>query len=508
MSFSSLGLHSDLVEVLNTRGFDTPTPIQVSALPLVIKGQDVAGLARTGTGKTAAFVLPLLHRILNSRTGDEKLKSESFPQWTGKSYILILVPTRELAFQVQDNIKEFSSEMNIGSAVFVGGLPIEKDVEVLNTPLDFIIATPGRLIDLYKNHDLHLGQVEAVVLDEADRLFDMGFADDVKYILTRIPKHRQFLLFSATLSLEALYMGYEFGAQPVELNSSKREVQKDLIEESLYHVSRFEKAPYLLSLLKSKPWRQAIVFSNYKNQILDLEVFLGANNIKSLGLSSVLTQAKRNKVITEFKSCENKVVLIATDVAARGLDIEGVDLVINYDIPQNSDSYIHRIGRTGRAGSKGEAISLVSDKDAEWLVKLEEELKTKIPVGWVEDKDLLKDFVPFKSLTFMNSSTNHTKHVTKSRRESFNNEAPKKFVPSKGKTDKADKADKVGKASKVGKKSSVKKFVPSNTLKSSKKTRAKSSSLKVMGGGSKRSFRRGGASSSSGLFSKIASWFK
>lgn len=494
MNFSSLGLHSDLLESLKAKGFDTPTPIQISSLPLVIKGKDVAGLARTGTGKTAAFVLPLLHRILNSRANEEKLKSESFSQWTDKSYVLILVPTRELAFQVQDNIKEFSLKLNIGSAVFVGGLPIEKDVEVLNTNLDFIIATPGRLIDLYKNHNLHLGQVEAVVLDEADRLFDMGFSDDVKYILTRIPKHRQFLLFSATLSLEALYMGYEFGAQPVELSASKREIQKDLIEESLYHISRFEKAPYLLSLLKNKSWRQAIVFSNYKNQILDLEVFLGANNIQSLGLSSVLTQARRNKVITEFKSCENKVVLIATDVAARGLDIEGVDLVINYDIPQNSDSYIHRIGRTGRAGRKGEAISLVSEKDAEWLVKLEEDLKIKIPIGWIEDKDLAKDFVPFKTSVFMDSSTHHTKHISKSRRGGFSKDEPKKFVPSKDK--KNTKNTTV----------TTKKFVASKKFKPSQKT--KPASFKITRG-SKRSFRRGKASqSSSGFLSKITSWFK
>lgn len=496
MSFSSLGLHSDLLESLKAKGFDTPTPIQVSSLPLVIKGKDVAGLARTGTGKTAAFVLPLLHRILHSRANEEGLKLESFSQWTDKSYVLILVPTRELAFQVQDNIKEFSSKLNIGSAVFVGGLPIEKDVEALNTNLDFIIATPGRLIDLYKNHNLHLGQVEAVVLDEADRLFDMGFSDDVKYILTRIPKHRQFLLFSATLSLEALYMGYEFGAQPVELSTSKREIQKDLIEESLYHISRFEKAPYLLSLLKSKSWRQAIVFSNYKNQILDLEVFLGANDIQSLGLSSVLTQARRNKVITEFKSSENKVVLIATDVAARGLDIEGVDLVINYDIPQNSDSYIHRIGRTGRAGRKGEAISLVSDKDAEWLVKLEEDLKIKIPIGWIEDQDLAKDFVPFKSLAFMDSSTHHAKHVSKGRGGKFSKDAPKKFVPSKVAKD--------TKSTKV----MAKKFTPSKKLKLSQKTKQKSLSFKIRGG-SKRSFRRGEVTRPSGGFlSKVASWFK
>ncbi|MBE8221327.1 MAG: DEAD/DEAH box helicase [Bdellovibrionales bacterium] len=502
MSFSSLGLHSDLLENLKAKGFDTPTPIQVSSLPLVIKGKDVAGLARTGTGKTAAFVLPLIHRILNSRANDESLKQESFARWTDKSYILILVPTRELAFQVQDNINEFSPTLNIESAVFVGGLPIEKDVEALSKNLDFIIATPGRLIDLYKNHNLHLGQVEAVVLDEADRLFDMGFADDVKYILTRIPKHRQFLLFSATLSLEALYMGYEFGAQPVELSDSKKEIQKDLIEESLYHISRPEKSTYLLSLLKSKSWRQAIVFSNYKNQILDLEVFLGANGIKSLGLSSVLTQAKRNKVITEFKSCENKVVLIATDVAARGLDIEGVDLVINYDIPQNSDSYIHRIGRTGRAGRKGEAISLVSDKDAEWLVKLEEDLKIKISIGWIEDKDLLKDFVEFKSLAFMDSSTHHSKHISQSRRSAQGKDNLKKFVPSKNTKD--SQSLKNIKSKKVV----AKKFVASKKFKPSKQTKQKSSSFKIIKG-SKRSFRRGGAAkSSSGVLSKIASWFK
>lgn len=500
MSFSSLGLHSDILQVLKDKAFDTPTPIQIAAIPLVTKGKDVAGLARTGTGKTAAFVLPLVHKILHSRKKDPQEKdlqknAECFSQWTDKSYILILVPTRELAFQVQDNIKEFSPNMNISSAVFVGGLAIEKDVKVLEQDLDFIIATPGRLIDLYKNHNLHLGQIEAVVLDEADRLFDMGFAEDVKYILTRVPKHRQFLLFSATLSLEALYMAYEFGAQPVELNSSKREVQKDLITESLYHVSRFEKATYLLSLLKSKPWRQAIVFSNYKNQILDLEVFLAANQIAAMGLSSVLTQDRRNKVITKFKSSADKVVLIATDVAARGLDIEAVDLVINYDVPQNSDSYIHRIGRTGRAGSRGEAISLVSDKDAEWLVKLEEELKTKITVGWLEDKDLLKNCVPFKSLAFSNASSGQKKYITKARQKS---PAVKKFVPSPA-VGSANSTNSTSAAS-----STKKQVLAKKTNRFEKKTQSKTT--QAFFSSSKRSFRKN--NSTKGFLSKISSWFK
>lgn len=435
MKFTSLPLNKQILQILKEKNFVDCTPIQEQVFPLIVSGKDVAGLSQTGTGKTLAFVLPLVQRILNSKTQNqsntlpfntpEQKQNIFIKPWADSSYVLIITPTRELAFQAKEVIQSITHDTDISLAITVGGIEIEKDIEQLRSPIDFLIATPGRLIDLYKNHHLHLGQVQSLVLDEADKLFDMGFRDDIKYIVSRVPNHRQFLLFSATLNLEVMELAYRFNSDPIEVNLSRRDIPKDLIEEGLYHVGQKEKPCYLLSLLNKENWNNAIVFSNYKKQVLDLEFFLTKNGIQAMGLSSALSQSQRNKVIQNFKSEKESKVLIATDVAARGLDISGVDLIINYDIPSYFETYIHRIGRTGRAGKKGKAINLSSDYDVEALVNIEQSLKHKIPVLWLEKTEFVEDFKPYQKISDIKTPPMKNKKTSSSRRTE--NKSPSSF---------------------------------------------------------------------------------
>jgi ATP-dependent RNA helicase RhlB len=257
-----------------------------------------------------------------------------------------------------------------------------------------VVATPGRLIDLYKEHLVDLKQVRAVVFDEADRMFDMGFKDDMKYLLQRIPNDRQFLVFSATLNFDVLNTAYQFGANPVEVNISRDQAKAENVEDSIFHLGTEDKPKYLLSLMKLHQPKQCVIFSNFKNQIDPLVKFLRANKVPALGISSLLTQVQRNKVLQQFKEVNETQVLVATDVAARGLDIQGIDLVFNYELPQDCETYVHRIGRTGRAGQAGKAFSFVGDRDVDSLVRIEEYLKHKLNVSWLEDKDIITEFMP------------------------------------------------------------------------------------------------------------------
>ncbi|MCB0407532.1 MAG: DEAD/DEAH box helicase, partial [Bdellovibrionales bacterium] len=260
---------------------------------------------------------------------------------------------------------------------------------------DFIVATPGRLIDLYKEHIVDLTQVRAVVFDEADRMFDMGFKDDMKYLLKRIPKERQFLVFSATLNFDVMNTAYEFGADPVEVNISKDQAKAENVDDEIFHVGNDNKPSYLLSLLKQHEPRQLIIFSNFKRNVERIALFLNKNGYSALGISSLLTQAQRNRVMAQFKSESDRNILVATDVAARGLDVIGVDMVINYELPDDPENYVHRIGRTGRASSKGKAFSLVSDRDVEALARIEDYTRKKINSGWIEDEFLVTTYEAF-----------------------------------------------------------------------------------------------------------------
>ncbi len=405
MKFSELNLEATLASAITKLGYEDCTPVQEQAIPHILDGKDVAGLAQTGTGKTAAFVLPLMERILRARPApgdvseEEKaiIEKRSFKDWKPQNFILILVPTRELAEQVQDNILKLSVDSGLRGFAIYGGTGYDKQKEALKNSVEFIVATPGRLIDLYKEHLVDLKQVRAVVFDEADRMFDMGFKDDMKFILQRIPRERQILVFSATLNFDVLNTIYQFGSEPVEINISRDQAKADNVKDQIFHVGNNEKPQHLLSLLKAQNPKQAIIFTNFKLNVEKITKFLVDNGVPAMAISSLLTQAQRNRVIEQFKAENHLNILVATDVAARGLDIKGVDLVINYELPMDSESYVHRIGRTGRAGTTGTAFSLVGDKDIESLSRIEEYLKHKVEVGYLENDQLLQEFKPFPS---------------------------------------------------------------------------------------------------------------
>ncbi|HEY8271575.1 MAG TPA: DEAD/DEAH box helicase [Pseudobdellovibrionaceae bacterium] len=403
MNFSEFNLDPSLKSAIEKLNYAECTPIQELSIPVTLEGKDVAGLAQTGTGKTAAFLLPIMERILRARplapgaTEETKVLAakRAFSDWKPQNFVLILVPTRELAEQVQESVEKFSEFSGLRGFAIYGGTGYDKQKEALKNGVEFIVATPGRLIDLYKEHLVDLKQVRAIIFDEADRMFDMGFKEDMKYILQRVPKERQFLVFSATLNFDVLNTAYQFGADPVEINISRDSAKAENVKDEIFHVGQDEKGQHLLSLLKLHKPRQAVIFTNFKVNVEKITRFLNNNSIPAMAISSLLTQAQRTKVMQQFKAENDLNVLVATDVAARGLDVQGVDMVVNFELPMDSESYVHRIGRTGRAGATGLAFSLVSDRDVDSLGRIEEYLKHKVEVGYLEDKDLLKDFKPF-----------------------------------------------------------------------------------------------------------------
>ena len=476
LNFQELNLEPQLKKAIDKLGYAECTPIQKAVIPLVLSGKDVSGLAQTGTGKTAAFLIPLINRILLAQKGGSangvetsgdnqtdsnstvaapftapqaiaenksidhegsviassdsnetadstaaaappadhvnsstetqsaqhseevpthKISSIPFNEWKPHQFVLILVPTRELAEQVSQNIDSLVEFANLKGIAVYGGTSYEKQKEAFRSGVEFCVATPGRLIDLYKEHILDLKQVRAVVFDEADRMFDMGFKDDMKYILQRTPRNRQFLVFSATLNFDVLNTAYQFGAEPIEIDVSRDQAKAENVKDEIFHVGYQEKPMYLLSLLKKQSPKQAIVFSNFKANVELISVFLSKNGLSAMGISSLLTQNQRNRVLELFRDSADPAILVATDVAARGLDIKGVDLVINYELPDDPESYVHRIGRTGRANTEGVAFSLVGDRDIEALGRIQEYLKHKLNVGWIEDTLLIRDFKPF-----------------------------------------------------------------------------------------------------------------
>lgn len=395
--FSEYKFHDHLKAALEKQGFERSTPIQDSAIPLVVTGQDVAGLAQTGTGKTAAFLLPLIERVLRSEasSGEEDLDKRGFADWKNNHFNLVLVPTRELAEQVKECAIDFLKGTDHRVVVVYGGVSIEKQIENMEKGYTFLVATPGRLIDLYKQHKVDLKQVRSVTFDEADRMFDMGFKDDMKYILRRIPEERQLLLFSATLNLDVFNVAYQFGANPVEIKVSQDQVTADNVDDRIFHLGGSEKPSHLLGLLNKHKPRQVILFTNFKSQVERVTDFLNANGYKAAGISSLLSQAQRKRVMTRFKEEGGENILVATDVAARGLDIEGVDMVVNFELPDDAENYVHRIGRTGRAGEKGVAFSFVSDKDVEALDRIQKYLSRPVEADWMENDELPEDFQPF-----------------------------------------------------------------------------------------------------------------
>ncbi|MBK8817158.1 MAG: DEAD/DEAH box helicase [Methylococcaceae bacterium] len=369
MSFDSLGLTDALLKAVADQGYSTPTPIQLKAIPVILEGKDILAGAQTGTGKTAGFSLPLLQRL--AKDFDPKTRPR-------KVRALILVPTRELASQVFDSIQTYGKYLPLTAQVIVGGVSINVQTRLLRQGCDIVVATPGRLTDhLFQKH-VNLSDVETLILDEADRMLDMGFLPDIRRIMTYLPKKRQTLLFSATMPGDIKALADSILNNPVQVEIAKQNATADTVSELIYGISKENKRELLSYLIGSNNWQQVLVFVRTKHGADRLEKQLIKDGVRAASLHGDKTQAARTKALELFKS--GKVTaLVATDIAARGLDIEELPHVINFDLPQVAEDYIHRIGRTGRAGLKGAAISLVCTEDAYLLGAIEKLLKRQIP---------------------------------------------------------------------------------------------------------------------------------
>ncbi len=360
MPFSKFGLDAGILLAIQKAGYLQPTPVQAAAIPKVMQGSDLIAIAQTGTGKTAAFVLPMIHRIADSnRRGNPRgIKS------------LILAPTRELVIQIMENIRNYGQSLPIRVAAIFGGVEEEAQIKALRKGVDFVVATPGRLIDLLGRQKLDFGMLEVLVLDEADRMLHMGFLPDIEKIVGGLPKRRQTLMFSATLSKQVESLAHRFLYQPKMVQIGKRSNPADTVDQSVYEVPAHLKEAMLLELLKQPAFKRVLVFVRMKDGANRLTNFLKLANVKVEKLHSSRSQEQRLKALQDFK--EGKVqVLVATDIVARGIDIEGVTQVVNFDFPVNPEDYIHRIGRTGRAESAGEAVSFVPKGDLNLLGILE-----------------------------------------------------------------------------------------------------------------------------------------
>ncbi|NYT65187.1 DEAD/DEAH box helicase [Alcaligenaceae bacterium] len=375
-NFSDFGLHPSILKAVAATGYTTPTPIQAQALPMVIDGRDVMGAAQTGTGKTAAFTLPILHRLM-------QFANTSASPARHPVRALILTPTRELADQVSDSVLKYSKDTPLRSAVVFGGVDIGPQRDALRRGCEILIATPGRLLDHVEQKNVNLSQVGILVLDEADRMLDMGFLPDLDRIVGLLPAKRQGLLFSATFSNEIRKLGRSYLKDPVELEVAARNATADTVTQIAYPLASEQKREAVVHLVKSRGFNQVIVFSNTKIGTGRLARELVRDGVKAESIHGDKSQLDRMKALEAFKAGELE-VLVATDVAARGLDVAGVPCVINYDLPYNAEDYVHRIGRTGRAGASGEAIALFTPDEERYLLDIEKLIKAKIPRGELE----------------------------------------------------------------------------------------------------------------------------
>ncbi len=366
-SFDDLGLHDDLLDRLNEVGYKTPTPIQAKAIPLLLEGRDLLGVAQTGTGKTATFVLPILQKLASSR---EKLHPK-------QPRVLILAPTRELSAQINDELAVLSEGMNLRQTVVIGGVGENPQIRALKKGVDVLVATPGRLLDLAARKHIDLSGVSILVLDEADRLLDMGFVRDVRRIVSQTPSERQSLLFSATMPKEVAALAKEILNKPERVDVAQKEITVKKIEQHVVEVSNQDKQRMLELLLRDKSVSRVIVFTRTKHMANRVAQKLDRAGIASEAIHGNKSQNARQRALDNFKA--GKVwVLVATDIAARGIDIDGVSHVVNYELPHEPESYVHRIGRTGRAGATGIAFSLVDPAERKRLRSIEKLIRQTI----------------------------------------------------------------------------------------------------------------------------------
>jgi len=371
--FSDFGLSPDILRALTDQGYEHPTPIQAQAIPVVLQGRDVMGAAQTGTGKTAGFSLPIIQLLLAHA-------SPSMSPARHPVRALILTPTRELAVQVAENVAAYSRHTPLRSTVVYGGVDMKPQTAILRNGVEIIIATPGRLLDHIEQKTVSLGQVQMFVMDEADRMLDMGFLPDLQRIINLLPKQRQNLMFSATFSTEIKRLANSFLTDPVTIEVARSNATADKVTQVVYKVSEEAKREAVAHILRSRELKQVIVFSNTKIGASRLARGLEQEGMKASAIHGDKTQQERMAALESFKRGEID-VLVATDVAARGLDISDLPCVINYDLPYNAEDYVHRIGRTGRAGASGDAISIYTDKDERLLVDIEKLIKQTIKRG-------------------------------------------------------------------------------------------------------------------------------
>ncbi len=383
MDFLSLDLPDPVLLGIQAAGFTTCTPIQREVLPIALRGRDVAGQAQTGTGKTAAFLISLFTRLL--READRRPKGFSGPR------ALVVAPTRELAVQIHHDARLLGEETGLDLQVVYGGVDYLKQRETLRGGVDLLIGTPGRLIDYFKQGVYGLKRVEVLVIDEADRMFDMGFIKDIRYLVRHLPppEERQSFLFSATLGYQVLELAYECMNNPTMISVAPEQVTAEGVEEVLYHVSKEEKFPLLLGLLQREKGKRILIFANMKHQAERLAERLIRAGYHARAMTGDVDQKRRLKTMQAFKE-GGLHILVATDVASRGLHIEGVTHVINYDLPQDAEDYVHRIGRTARAGASGKAISLADEEYVLSLEAIEEFIGHKVPVEWPTEDLFLK----------------------------------------------------------------------------------------------------------------------
>ncbi|MBE9247916.1 DEAD/DEAH box helicase [Dolichospermum sp. LEGE 00240] len=372
MSFSNLGLSPEIVRAVTERGYGKPTPIQTQAIPVVLSGGDIMAGAQTGTGKTASFTLPLLHRL--SANKGISSNSHGFPPIRA----LILTPTRELAAQVQESVRDYGKYLNLNSMVMFGGVSIGPQKQKLRTRVDILVSTPGRLLDHVQQGTVNLSRVEVLVLDEADRMLDMGFIHDIRRILALLPKQRQNLLFFATFSDKVKTLAAGLLNNPTMIEVARRNVTAATVSQKVYHVDRERKRQLLSHLIRENKWYQVLVFSRTKHGADRLVKQLGEDRIQALAIHGNKSQGARTHALAKFKDGTLQ-VLVATDIAARGLDISELPHVINYDLPNVPEDYVHRIGRTGRAGAEGQAISLVCVDEHHLLADIEKLIEQRLP---------------------------------------------------------------------------------------------------------------------------------
>jgi len=374
MSFSSLGLSDAIVRAVTEAGYTSPTPIQAQAIPAVLNGGDLLAGAQTGTGKTAGFTLPILHRLSTDAKGAAITSNTT----ARPIRALILTPTRELAAQVEESVRIYGKYTKLNSTVIFGGVGINPQIKQLKHGVDILVATPGRLLDHMEQRTVNLSQVEILILDEADRMLDMGFIRDIKKVLAALPPKRQNLLFSATFSDEIKALADGLLNKPAMIEVARRNSAVEVIAQLIHPVDRDKKHPMLAHLIKANNWNQVLVFTRTKHGANKLVEQLGGDGIGAMAIHGNKSQSARTKALSEFK--DNKLqVLVATDIAARGIDIDQLPHVVNYDLPNIPEDYVHRIGRTGRAGATGEAVSLVCVDEHDMLKDIEKLIKQTLP---------------------------------------------------------------------------------------------------------------------------------